>query len=419
MTALLAALSLQAKIEQYGAYAGIAAVFGLGVLSLLYFAQAREVKRLREWAGRAPERAAELEARVTADAERRLSDEPAAAPAAAPATAAATAAGAMAATPAAAGSRIAAAAGATARLAPAAAGAVRAAGATAAVAAGRPSTVVAPAAAPAQGNGAGAAPPAPAGPPPVAPARPNGQPTASPAPAPRPQPAPAAQKPAPRPSGLPAPAAAGAAAAGAAARPAPAKSAPLRLPSQTAGIPRPPAGARPRTGSPDRSPGRVAAIVGAVVGVAVLAVVVAVVVFGVGSSDNNTPAPSANTVARPGSSGGGGGSGKPAPKAPAKVDRSQFTVAVLNGTTVTGVARAASDKVTGRGFQQGVVTNDPTNQARQVTEIFYEPKGRPAALDVARILGVRAANVKAMDQSSRLAADGAQVAVFIGADKAQ
>src|ERR687889_562899 len=84
MTALLAALSLQAKAEQYGAYAGIAAIFGLGVLSLLYFAQAREVKRLREWAGRAPERDAELQARVTAEAQQR-----AAAPVAAPAAAAA------------------------------------------------------------------------------------------------------------------------------------------------------------------------------------------------------------------------------------------------------------------------------------------------------------------------------------------
>jgi len=50
MTALAAALSLQDKVEQYGSYAGVAAVFGLGILSLLYFAQAREVKRLREWA---------------------------------------------------------------------------------------------------------------------------------------------------------------------------------------------------------------------------------------------------------------------------------------------------------------------------------------------------------------------------------
>src|SRR3954454_23198415 len=58
---VLIAFSLQAEVEKYGAYVGIAAFFGLAILSLLYFAQAREVKRLREWAGRAPERAAELE----------------------------------------------------------------------------------------------------------------------------------------------------------------------------------------------------------------------------------------------------------------------------------------------------------------------------------------------------------------------
>src|SRR3954447_10257160 len=80
MTAALAAFSLQKEIEHYGAYAGIAAVFGLGILSLLYFAQAREDKRLREWAGRAPERAAELEARVTADAQRRVAPAPAVTP---------------------------------------------------------------------------------------------------------------------------------------------------------------------------------------------------------------------------------------------------------------------------------------------------------------------------------------------------
>jgi LytR cell envelope-related transcriptional attenuator len=34
----------------------MAAVLGLAVLSALYFSQARDVKRLREWAGRAPER---------------------------------------------------------------------------------------------------------------------------------------------------------------------------------------------------------------------------------------------------------------------------------------------------------------------------------------------------------------------------
>ena len=44
-------------IEQIGSYAGLAAVVGLAVLSVLYFSQARDVRRLREWAGRAPERA--------------------------------------------------------------------------------------------------------------------------------------------------------------------------------------------------------------------------------------------------------------------------------------------------------------------------------------------------------------------------
>src|SRR5215207_5938309 len=65
---VLIALSFQGEVEKYGAYVGIAAFFGLAVLSLLYFAQARELKRLREWAGRAPERARELEQRVVAQA---------------------------------------------------------------------------------------------------------------------------------------------------------------------------------------------------------------------------------------------------------------------------------------------------------------------------------------------------------------
>ena len=71
MTAVIAALSISGKIDHYGALAGLAAIVGLGVLSLLYFAQAREVKRLREWAGRAPERDAELQQRVVAQAQQR------------------------------------------------------------------------------------------------------------------------------------------------------------------------------------------------------------------------------------------------------------------------------------------------------------------------------------------------------------
>ena len=47
-------------VQEIGAYAGLASVIGLAVLSALYFSQARDVRRLREWAGRAPERADEL-----------------------------------------------------------------------------------------------------------------------------------------------------------------------------------------------------------------------------------------------------------------------------------------------------------------------------------------------------------------------
>jgi hypothetical protein len=49
-------------VERVGAYAGLAAFFGLAILVLLYFSQARDVRRLREWAGRAPERATETAA---------------------------------------------------------------------------------------------------------------------------------------------------------------------------------------------------------------------------------------------------------------------------------------------------------------------------------------------------------------------
>lgn len=51
-------------IDRFGAYAGFAAVIGLALLTLLYIAQARELKRLREWAGQMPERVGDLQGRL-------------------------------------------------------------------------------------------------------------------------------------------------------------------------------------------------------------------------------------------------------------------------------------------------------------------------------------------------------------------
>lgn len=53
-------------IKEIGAFAGLGALLGLAILSLLYFSQARDVRRLRDWAGRAPERDAE-EVEATSD----------------------------------------------------------------------------------------------------------------------------------------------------------------------------------------------------------------------------------------------------------------------------------------------------------------------------------------------------------------
>lgn len=47
-------------IQTVGAYAGLISLFGIVVLAMLCFAQARDIRRLREWAGGAPERDAEV-----------------------------------------------------------------------------------------------------------------------------------------------------------------------------------------------------------------------------------------------------------------------------------------------------------------------------------------------------------------------
>ena len=78
------AFSLSNSVTEVGALAAFAALLGIAVLSLLVFSQAREIKRLREWAGRAPERAAETEQRVSADAAARLRGGAPPAPAGAP-----------------------------------------------------------------------------------------------------------------------------------------------------------------------------------------------------------------------------------------------------------------------------------------------------------------------------------------------
>src|SRR5438874_10996339 len=76
MTLLPLALSLSNTFTKIGAVVAFVAIVGIAILSLLVFSQAREIKRLRDWAGRAPERAAENEQRIAAGAAARVGGAP-------------------------------------------------------------------------------------------------------------------------------------------------------------------------------------------------------------------------------------------------------------------------------------------------------------------------------------------------------
>jgi LytR cell envelope-related transcriptional attenuator len=369
--AIVAALHVSDRIKDYGSYAGFAAILGLAVLSLLYFAQAREVKRLREWAGRAPERDAELQARVTADAQQRT------APAAAPA--------------------------------PVAAAATAAAAKPAAVTAPKPTTAPAPAPTPAPApataaaTAAGAASASPAKPEEKAPQKSEDgkDPGATPAP------------------GTPASTPAAPATAGNGTVDQPTQITPPPRPAPKPGQPlRAPAGLPPADDHPPQSPLRTTLmVIGGVVAVAAIVVLLVTVVFS-GGDDKGKP----NTIGgtSTGTSQGSTDAGsKSAPNKTTPVSRGDVTVAVLNGTTVPGLARGAATKLQSGGFKIGTVTNAP-DQARSATAVAYQPGHQDEARVVARLIGVGSDAIKPIDQSTQVVAgQEAFVVVTVGADQSR
>ncbi len=61
-------------IKEIGAFAGLVAFLGLALLAMLSFAQGRDLRRLREWAGSAPERDAERKDSTSAAAAERAEE---------------------------------------------------------------------------------------------------------------------------------------------------------------------------------------------------------------------------------------------------------------------------------------------------------------------------------------------------------
>jgi hypothetical protein len=372
---VLFAFSLQDQVEKYGAYVAIACFFGLAVLSLLYFAQARELRRLRDWAARSPEFAwDELERRMLSLESRRAAPQRAAAAMPAPA--------------------------------PATNGAHKL----------KPEQVAALAFARAAGVANPPHPPTPA-------AAPVPQPVAVAVEDP-PQTAVETVPPQPASAPEPAPVTGNGNGTGHGDVPAPLTSAGRREPAQPLRRPAPtPAPARRMPSGP---PARRETSVRSVILISLLGlVVVAGVGFGVkqllGGSNDNTPPPPNRVVPATNdeqtSSGGDQGGSKS--KAPATPPRAQRTVVVLNGTPTPQLAAGMKDQLVTAGYTDDKVAaaDDPNGRGVTTSTVFYVRGAATQARDVARVLHISSGQIKPIDATLQPSAQNHSVVVEIGADK--
>jgi hypothetical protein len=108
--------------------------------------------------------------------------------------------------------------------------------------------------------------------------------------------------------------------------------------------------------------------------------------------------------------GGSGRDGQPA------IDPGDVTVAVLNGTTIPGLAATLGDKIKGEGFRLGTVTNN-FDQERAESVVLYTPGAEREAADVSRRLDI--SQREAIDTDSQALAGDSTVVVVAGADQSQ
>jgi hypothetical protein len=99
----------------------------------------------------------------------------------------------------------------------------------------------------------------------------------------------------------------------------------------------------------------------------------------------------------------------------AAVKPGNVTVAVLNGTTVPGLAAALSDQIAAAGFKQGTINNFSDQQLAE-SIVQYAPGHQAAAKAVSRTVGISRREPVTAD--SRALAGDATVIVIAGADKA-
>ncbi|MBA3262240.1 MAG: LytR C-terminal domain-containing protein [Thermoleophilaceae bacterium] len=109
------------------------------------------------------------------------------------------------------------------------------------------------------------------------------------------------------------------------------------------------------------------------------------------------------------------GSGQPKREQGGAIKPASVTVAVLNGTTVPGLAATLSDEVGAAGFKVGTITNFSDQQLAE-SVVQYAPGHQAEARAVSRRLGID--QREPVNPSSQALAGDATVIVIAGADKA-
>ena len=106
--------------------------------------------------------------------------------------------------------------------------------------------------------------------------------------------------------------------------------------------------------------------------------------------------------------------GDEGPPKGARVDTSDISVVVLNGTTVAGLGAKVGDDVEANNFQLGAVTTFP--ESVDQTVVLFEPGSEQAAKRLSAKLG--AVPVQPIDRQAQRLADGADLVVIAGQDRA-
>jgi hypothetical protein len=192
---------------------------------------------------------------------------------------------------------------------------------------------------------------------------------------------------------------------------------PLRVPGAAATPP------PSRLSEPEPEHGSRLAVFGAIGAIVVVAIVAVVLLTGaLGGDDTKTQTP--NTIGLPasgdasadGSAGKTTTGSKSAPPAAAPAPGT-YVVAVLNGTTVPGLARGVATRLQNTKFKIGNVTNAAT-QDRSATLVEFAPGHRAEADAVAKAIEVGKDSIQQLSPGSKtIAGDQATVVVTVGSDQ--